>query len=122
MFESIGTLQYGPGIKAIILIDQQIAEYYRTMIPKYMYAKPQMYPAHITVVRLNKESPANMQLWGKYQNNKITFCYDNTIRVDWKYYYLDAFSDQIGEIREELGLPKYRDRRTSYHITIGNIK
>lgn len=122
LLESEGILQYGPGIKAILLINQQIVDYYYTLIPKYKYVKPQMYPAHITIVRLNKESPTNMLAWGKYQSEKIKFQYDNEIKSDGKYYYLDTYSDMIGEIREELGLPKYRDNKDSYHITIGNTK
>lgn len=126
MFKSNGILQYGPGIRAVIWVDQGIAEYYRKMIPKYYYVQPQMYKAHITVVRTNKENPT-IAVWNKYNGEEISFKYDNQIRTDGTYWYLNAYSEKIGDIREELGLPRFRfgelgAERSSYHITIGNVK
>ena len=88
-----------------------------------------MYPAHITIVRLNKEQPSNMDVWGKHEGRKINFEYEPGVHRDDKYFWINAYSEEIGDIREELGLPRYRDdtnfggvKRNEYHITIGNIK
>lgn len=127
VFNSQGILRYGPGIRAIVEADQGISDYYRKMIPKYNYVQPQMYAAHITVVRTAKESPKNMTAWGKHNGEEIPFTYDNFIYNDGTYWYLNVQSDRIGDIREELGLPRFRfgelgaDRRC-YHLTIGNVK
>lgn len=127
VFNSKGILRYGPGIRAIVEVDQGIADLYRKLIPKYNYVQPQMYSAHITVVRTAKETPKNMGVWGKYEGEEIPFTYDNHVYNDATYWYLNVQSDRIGDIREELGLPRFRfgelgaDRK-SYHITIGNVK
>lgn len=127
MFATSGILQYGPGMRAVVWADQGIADLYRALIPKYYYADKQMYPAHITVVRLKLENVKNLDVWNRYQGESVPFQYDNEIRFDGTYFYLNVQSDRIGDIREELGLPRFRfgdlgaDKRC-YHITIGNCK
>jgi len=127
VFNSKGILRYGPGIRAIVEVDQGISDFYRKLIPKYNYVQSQMYAAHITVVRTGKETPTNMSAWGKYEGQEIPFTYDNQVYSDKTYWYLNVQSDRIGDIREELGLPRFRlgelgaDRK-SYHITIANSK
>jgi hypothetical protein len=129
LFESKAVVKYGPGIKVVAEIDQEISNYYKNLIPKYYYAKSQAYPAHITIVRLNKENPTKMENWGKYEGKTILFSYDPIIQKDENYFWLNAYSEDIGNIREDLGLPRFRDdswmggiKRNEYHITIGNIK
>jgi hypothetical protein len=119
---SEGKLEYGPGIRAVIWVDKSLANY-RKLIPKSLASKPQRYPPHITVVRTGKEQPiTNEEAWGKYEGEVIHFTYDSNIQFDGTYYYLNVFSDRIGDIREELGLPRYRDGQDKYHIALGNVK
>ena len=115
--------------KVYALVDQQISDYYRSLIPKYIYVQPQRYKAHITIVRSGKERVPNMIFWGKYEGVIINFEYNSEIKSDLRYFWLDVFSNDIGNIREELGLERFRNdltfggiQRTSYHITIGNKK
>lgn len=135
-FEAEGVLEYTPktreeaeqlvsvhpGIKAVVRVDQGISDTYRALVPKSHYIKPQMYPAHITVVRNLKETPLNLEAWGKYEGERIPFVYQNIIEKDGPYYFLRVESPRIAEIRKELGLPEHRDRFKGYHITIGNVK
>ena len=127
LFHDKGIFRYGPGVRAIVEVDQGISDYYRKLIPKYYYVQSQMYKAHITVVRTEKESPKNMNVWGKYEGEEIPFTYDNHVYNDANYWYLNVQSDRIGDIREELGLPRFRfgeigSNRNGYHITIANNK
>lgn len=129
LFQSNAIVKYGPGIKVVAEIDQEIGKYYRNLIPKYYCVKSQAYSAHITIVRLNKETPKNLENWLKYEGKKISYYYSPIIQNDDKYFWLNAYSEEIGAIREELGLPKFRDdtlfggvKRNEYHITIGNVK
>jgi hypothetical protein len=127
MFASTGILQYGPGLRVVAWVDQGIADFYRSLIPKYYFVQPQKYPAHITVVRLRLESAKNMEAWNKYEGEEVSIQYGNEIGFDGIYYYLNVMSDRIGDIREELGLPRFRfgdlgADRCCYHITIGNCK
>jgi len=121
-YDSQATVLYGPGIRMIAEVDQELSEYYRSLIPKYYNVKPQRYKCHITIVRTGIETPTNMEFWGKYQDQKISFSYSPIIQNDGTYFWLDAYSSDIEKIREELGLPKYRKDRKEYHITIANIK
>jgi len=108
-------------VLAVLLIDQQIAEYYFSLIPKYYYAQRQMYDAHITVVRLGVETPTNRSVWGRYEGERIMFEYIPTVESGGAYFFLNAYSERIGDIRVELGLPRCRFGN-HYHITVGNRK
>lgn len=127
MWDSEGKLEYGPGLRAVVWVEQNISDLYRKLIPKYYYAQPQLYPAHITVVRLRLETAKNMEVWNKYNGELVLFSYDSSIRFDGTYFYLNVQSERIGDIREELGLPRFRfgdlgaDKRC-YHVTIANVK
>ena len=125
MFYSQGIMQYGPGMRAAVLVDKDISRYYKWWIPKWYYPQPQLYPPHITVVRGRLELSSNINNWMKYQGYKIPFVYDSTVFYDGTYFYLKVWSEFIGMVREELGLPKYRFNdieRECYHITIANTK
>lgn len=129
LHESRAIVRYGPDIRVIAEIDQSICDYYRSLIPKYFNAIGQRYGAHITIVRTHKETPTILDYWGKHEGRVICFQYASCIHFDGRYFWLNAYSEEIGEIRKELGLPKFRDDsvfggvvRSEYHITIANIK
>lgn len=131
MFEATGRLRYDihpkVGHKLIVEVDPAIGPYYRSLVPKYIPIKPQLYPSHISVVR--HEIPPNLEFWGKYEGEVIPFCYDNYIHNGKVYYWLNAFSKRLEEIRLELGLPVDSPYTRppdglakTFHITIGNLK
>lgn len=129
LYESKATIKYGPDLQIVALIDESICQYYRSLIPKYYYPKPPLHKPHITIVRLKKEIPINLDCWNKYEGKEIYFSYCPLINFSGKYFWLDAQSQEIGDIREELGLTRFRDDKShqgwafnSYHITIANIK
>jgi hypothetical protein len=126
-YQSEGVLEYNSEGRAVVWIDQGISDLYRKLCPKYYYVQPQMYPAHITVVRKRLEIPKNMDVWNKYQGEKVPFEYEDVIRTDGTYFFLNILSERIGEIRLELGLPKFRfselgSDKGCYHTSIGNVK
>lgn len=126
LFQSIGTLRYG-FTHLVLDVDPEIVRYYRALIPKYIHTNPQMYAAHISVVR--KEVPPNLQFWGKYAGEKVVFHYSNAIHYGTAYYWINVFSKRLEEVRVELGLsvdspytqPPEGFLKT-FHITLGNIK
>jgi hypothetical protein len=127
MFVSTGTLQYSLNpTKLIVEVDPGISDFYRSLIPKYLHVKPQMYDAHISVVR--KIDPPNMQFWGKYQCKKLVFKYEHFIYNDELYYWINVNSLTLEKIRTELGLKPFGDVTSSpdgrhkFHITLGNLK
>jgi hypothetical protein len=126
-FKAQGKLEYGPGIRAVVSVNEDIARYYRRLIPQYLNAKPQAHPAHLTVVRTAIEVPTNMEVWEKYYEEEVEFEYSNKIKFYYPYFFLDAWSLRIGDIREELGLSRFRivhpfGYKNCYHITIANVK
>ena len=122
MIKTRGILKYGPGITAKILLDRTIQDYYLSLLPKSKDVQPQKYQTHVTVVRLNKELPTKMEFWEKHANEIVEIKYIPIVYFDETYYFLKAFSDRIGDIREELELPRFRVGFDCYHITLGNTK
>lgn len=129
LYTATGILRYSigdAGFRLVLDIDQNINNFYRSLIPKYFYARPQKHPAHISIVR--KETP-NSTLWNKHKGKEIEFAYDSQIHYDNVYFWLNVFSTQLEEIRLELGLPvssKYTLPPSGFtrcfHTTIGNRK
>jgi hypothetical protein len=115
-----------PVIRAVVEIDPEIANYYRSLIPKHITFKKPLHPAHISVVR--KAIPENMEFWGKYEGEIITFEYDPYICFSEKYCWLRCYSTRLEDIREELGLPRHSpvtrppDETPCFHTTIANFK
>lgn len=129
LFESIGTLHYEPDWKLVLNIDQNLADYYRSLIPKYKPNNRQRYPAHVTIVRQTKELPTNIQFWNKYQGQEVKFLYNPEIQEGQVYYWINVYCQQLEEIRTELGLPVHSQFtmppegfKKHFHCTIGNKK
>ena len=118
MYLSKGFLEYNDDYTRLVLrIDQQIVDYYFSLIPDYKNVIRQRWDAHITVVRTGRDIVINKEYWKKH-NEVIEYNYDGIIRFGKVYYWIDAYSDNLNIIRQELGLP-IRER---YHFTIGNVK
>jgi hypothetical protein len=117
------------GYRLTVEIDEELANYYRSLIPKYFpYLKPR-WPSHITVVRTEKETPVNREHWGKYHGQEIEFQYDPIIRSGKMYYWLNIWCVELENIREELGLPVVSmftlppaGYTKCFHCTIANMK
>ena len=132
MFSSVGILSYVEderGRQLILLIDQVISDYYRSLLPKYFYVQPQQWPAHITVVRRGLEVVSDLQFWGKHEGEKVEFFYDPVVREGTVYFWLNCFSKRLEEIRLELGLSVKSEYTIPpepfikvFHCTIGNKK
>jgi hypothetical protein len=131
IFKSQGILRYSnynEEFKLILEVDQGIVLFYRSLIPKYISINKQKYDPHISVVR--KEIPINKNFWGLYEGKEIEFEYSNQIYHGKVYWWLNAFSKELENIRTELGLPVSSEftRPPSekyikcFHITIGNMK
>lgn len=104
--------------RAVAWIDRGIQLYYFSLIPKYYCASQQAYAAHITIVRTGKEYMPKIDVSGRV----VEFWYENVVRYNEPYFYLEAFSDDIGWLRQSLGQTFYRTGFDRYHITVGNTK
>ncbi len=127
MFMSTGILRYfDDPCKLIVEVDTEIVRYYRNFVPKCISLNKQMYAPHISVVR--NEEPLLRDKWGAYEGKEIYFAYSNYIHCGNVYYWLDAYSQVLEDLRVELGLKSNSDttrppdHRNCFHITIGNIK
>lgn len=125
-----GPLHYhhDKGYKLVVEVDRGLSDYYRSLIPKWNEVAPQMYPPHISVVR--KETPKNLDVWGKYEGKIVEFAYTNHVYEGTVYWWLNAFSKELEDIRIELGLPvstRYTRPPSDkwircFHLTLGNKK
>ena len=130
LYKSTGILRYSignTGYNLIVGVCPDISYYYRSLVPKSIILNPQKYKPHISVVR--KETPINLDFWGKYHNKTIEFEYSNYIYNGEVYYWLNAFSTKLEDIRLELGLPVSSpytrppgEYKKCFHCTIGNLK
>ena len=122
LYESTGIIHYksNPEIKVVLSVDQDIVEYYRSLIPKHIVSNRQLYSAHISVVR--KEVPTRAKHWGKYEGMYVDFQYSPIIEWNDTYIWLKAYSNDLKRLRVELGLPPFRKGCDNFHITLGNFK
>jgi len=125
-----GRLSYGDNNRVVLEIGTsaesayEFGRYLRSFLPKSIKIAPQMYPPHITVVRAFKEYvDPNHPAWKKHDGRMIDFEYDmENIYYNKPYYFLKVYSDELKDIREELGLPRERPGFKDFHLTIGNTK
>jgi len=129
MFKANGKLVYdNKKRRAIVLVDDGIARFYRALVPKSQrWLKPK-YHTHITVVRTGVEKVSD-DLWGYGDGMDIEFSYDPYVWIGKVYIYLDIYSKDIEKVRENLGLPRLRiphpsmtEARNCFHVTIANMK
>jgi len=124
MYSSRGVLAYSDSYVVANLTDD-LAIYYRRLIPKWITVDGTRYSPHITVIRYGKEQIAadkKAQYWRKYEGQVISFKYEPRIYSDIKYFFLNAYSRELEDIRIELGLAPTRFGHGRFHITIGNQK
>ena len=126
LYSSTGVIRYG-FTNLVVDIDPEIVRYYRALMPKYIQSNPQMYPAHISVVR--KEVPPKMEFWRKYEGEKIEFFYSPIVHQGSVYFWLNVFCSRLEKIRVELGLSISSEYTRppeghvhTFHCTIGNSK
>ena len=127
MHKGIGILKYYDNEwKINVAVECDLAPYYRSLVPKYYKINQTRYPPHITVVR--NEEIINKEVWRKYEGKEIEFQYVPIIRHGAVFWWLDVYCDFLLEVRTELGLPLYHDltkppnKRSCFHLTIGNSK
>ncbi len=142
MFKTQITLQYDPNLgKELIdyepfwLIgtgDAGIGMYYQHLLKiemqrqcRYLVIDKPAWNTHVSVVR--GEEPTIAGIWGKHARRKIKIDYEPIIKTNYLHYWLDAYSSDLEDIREEMGLSRksfvYIDgvkKPIEFHITIGN--
>lgn len=131
LHQSQGRLHYSldpkVGHKLILMVDQGIALFYRSLIPKWHTVRPQAFKPHISVVR--NETPPRLDLWGAHEGELVAFLYDIDTQRDHQYWWLDCYSPRLDELRAELGFTPPKPFRPlpegflkRYHTTLGNMK
>lgn len=132
LFKSSGPLRYSTDNKGlpklIVEVDPGISGFYRSLIPKWHKVNSQMYAPHISVVRKEPVIP-NRNKWEAYEGYEVDFLYSNYIYNGQVYWWLNAFSKKLEEIRLELGLPVSSPYTLPpegfdkcFHLTLGNSK
>lgn len=119
MFRSVGRFSSSSG-RLVVLVDTELARYYRSQIPKSMVCRAGRYAPHITVVR-NEPYEKDLQ-------DPVEFEYDPYIHFNGVYWWLNCFSPTLISVRLELGLPastdltRPPDGSECFHMTVGNTK
>ena len=128
-YTSTGILKYTDPDKLILEVDPGISKLYYKLIPLYKKKNRPRWPAHITLVRTGVEIPIYTQYWKMYEGEKVDFFYENIVRENQMYYWVNVFCVRLEQIRAELGLSIYsrftippEGFKKCFHITIGNKK
>jgi len=107
---------------AIVNCEIGIVDYYQWWLKKLYGIKLQTpkHGAHITCIR--EEEIADEvydDLWTKNQNKTILFKYANKIETNGEHFWLPVISEELLDIREEMGL--VRKGEFGLHLTIGRL-
>ena len=108
----MGFLRFKKPPVVVVEVDKDIVEYYVKLIPKNVSYTIPTAPPHIVV----SDSEKIQGNWGNLEGKKTSFEYENYVHSDKDHFWLNAYSDTIGEIRDMLGLPNV----SSYKIIIAN--
>jgi hypothetical protein len=128
MFKSHGYLHYdsSDGFRLALKVDQDLSDYYRTLVPKHYRVYRQGWSAHLTVVRPGNDNPGKIRFWEDYENEKVEFIYSPYLECGKGFYWFNAWSKRLEHIREELGLVntskfalKPEGYNKTFHCTIG---
>lgn len=124
VFKSTGRLSYRKKNWITIWVDDEISRYYRSTIvtpgEHKMIGRP-MYRTHITVVNGRHEPDACLHsAWGKYEGELVHFTYTGLVNFAKGKWFLKCRCKRMGDIREELGLPRIFANRPP-HITIARV-
>ena len=105
MLTSSGTIHYdtADGYWVNVSVDQQLADYSFSLIPKYYRVVRPRWKAHVTVVR-PEDNPVQLEHWGKYEGETANFVYDPTILYESGFWWFNLWSVEMETIRKELGL------------------
>ena len=109
----------------VVRVDPEITRLLRWWVKKELFIDlhKQPWEPHISVVR-GERPRANPEVWGKYQDEVVTFDYVQDPRKTkggkndqgW-FWYVNVYCDRIQEIRSELGLRTFHHS----HLTFGRI-
>jgi hypothetical protein len=126
MFNSVGYLFYDKDYRLVLKVGQDLADYYRALIPKHYRTQRQGWEAHLTIVRPEFDIVNNVSMWKKHEGKIISFIYNPYIEFGRGFFWFNAWSKELEKIREELGLmnvTKYPHTPAGYnktfHCTIG---
>jgi len=131
IFYSTGIVKYDLSpVKLYLEIDQGLANYYRSLVPKAYLLRGPAYKAHISIIR--KEHVSNIDKMCTYKGEKIEYAYSIDTKIDQlgdgRYCWLNVHCKRFEEIRLEIGLPRFRNIKRleneipCFHMTIGNFK
>lgn len=128
IYHARGRLEYGDGWRLVLLVEQDLSDYYRSLVPKWHAVNRPRWPAHITVVRQDKENPPHVRHWGRYQSDFVDFAYSPIVQWDETYFWLNVWCQQLEDIRIELGLQAHSfwtvppNLARNFHCTVANCK
>ena len=128
-YKSVGKLVYQEDPeRCFVEVSQQLADYYLYLLKREGYlVQPTKYKPHITVIRYRVERVSPLLSKQELRScasmfGEVEFDYDHKIRQSGERLVLDAWSDDVGNFRVSIGLPRYRVGFDRYHITVGRSK
>jgi len=128
VWSSTGVVRYDPHVErgtfkpnwCILQCDRELVRYYQHIFHTLYFKKLQtaMWSSHVSLIRGEKPT---LDTWKKYNGKVIEFKYEypGFFYSNGQHYWIKVWSEEFGDIRESLGLP--REPRVPYHLSIGSI-
>lgn len=122
IYQTKGRVQYSSAtddyLRVSVAVDPGLVKYYADKAAKNLELSKSN---AIVVVNVHKTSPIDLENWYLWENDIMEFSYNSDVCHSDKYYWLEIFSKDFGDIREELGLPKIKNRRVCFYLSLGKI-
>lgn len=98
----------------------ELPQFYAWLIKKRFRIKvhQSLWGAHVSLTR-GEETDKWEEVKQKYHNKNVSLSYSPDLRTNGKHWWAKVYSDDLENIRTELGLTKQHD--VSLHLTIGMV-
>jgi hypothetical protein len=133
VWKSTGKLRYDPHVErgtfrpfwVILQCDRELVRYYQHIFYTLYFKRLQtaMWGSHCSIAR--GEKPLRPENWKLFAGKEIEFSYSydgefySNSDKGGKHFWIKCWSEEFGDIRESLGLP--RTPKIPYHISIGSL-
>lgn len=129
MFTTSATINYrhdSDGSWITAWMDNNILNYYYSLIPKHYRVNKPRWKAHATIAR-PEEGPFNMGVWGMHEGKLAQIVYDPMLHEERGIWWINLWSVEFEQIRLEMNLsiksritkPPSSEFSKCFHCTVG---
>lgn len=130
MYQSSGKLVYEADVMklpnaqnenwVILQCCNDLVAYYQYWLTKKGVAiTKSSWKSHLSVIRGEQMDKKIYDNWAR-KNSLINFEYDDTLKTNMEFIWVDCFVPELNKLRSELGL--YQKKNDRFHLTVAKLK